>query len=121
MNKILQSKDHSAFHSLSPDTVINLVEETLDLDCTNLFRPLNSYINRVFELEQDNGVGLIVKFYRPGRWGKTALQEEHDFLMELYTLEIPVIAPLVHGDGVTLGQYENLFFSVLDNINCRFR
>jgi len=112
LNKIEQSTTNTAFHALSPDTVINLVEATLDLDCTNLFRPLNSYINRVFELEQDNGAGLIVKFYRPGQWEKPALQEEHDFLLELYGLEIPVIAPLVHADGVTLGRYEDLFFAI---------
>ena len=102
MNIIKQSKDHTAFHTLSPDTIINLVEDALQVDCTNLLRPLNSYINRVFELEKDDGEGLIVKFYRPGRWDKLAILAEHDFLLELHALEIPVIAPLVQQNGKTL-------------------
>ncbi len=82
MNRIEQQNEKSPFHTLKPDTVITLVEDTLGVHCTNLFRPLNSYINRVFELEQEDGTGLIIKFYRPGRWSKTALQDEHDFLMD---------------------------------------
>ncbi len=112
MNIIKQSKDHTAFHTLSPDTIINLVEDALQVDCTNLLRPLNSYINRVFELEKDDGEGLIVKFYRPGRWDKLAILAEHDFLLELHALEIPVIAPLVQQNGKTLNQYEDILFAL---------
>lgn len=112
MNRVEQQKDISPFSGLSPETVINLVEETLGLFCTNLFRPLNSYINRVFELEQEDGTGLIVKFYRPGRWSRSALLDEHEFLLDLSKLEIPVIAPLENREGRTLGQYADIFFAV---------
>ena len=108
-----ENKPHpSAFPELSPNTVLNLVEAALDIPCTNLCRPLNSYINRVFELEASDGKGLVVKFYRPGRWSKEALQDEHDFLLELNQQEIPVIPPLQLHNGETLGEYENLYFSV---------
>lgn len=105
-------KERSSFHTLVPDMVLRLVEESLDRHCTNLFRPLNSYINRVFELEAEDGGGLIVKFYRPGRWSKDALQDEHDFLLELHEYEIPVIKPLVLKSGDTLGQFKDIFFAV---------
>ena len=55
------------------DLVINLVERALGVRLTNLLRPLNSYIHRVYELEREEGGGLVAKFYRPGRWTRAAL------------------------------------------------
>jgi len=112
MNYSDNNSHPGAFPELGPDTVLNLVEAALDISCSNICRPLNSYINRVFELETADGSGLVVKFYRPGRWSKTALQDEHDFLLELDQLEIPVIPPVKLHNGETLGKYENLYFSI---------
>ena len=84
----------------------------LDIRCTNLCRPLISYINRVYELEAEDGKGLVVKFYRPGRWSQAGLQDEHDFLHELAGHEIPVVAPLILRDGSSLGSHGNIFFAV---------
>jgi Ser/Thr protein kinase RdoA (MazF antagonist) len=103
---------HSAFHRLTPDLVLGLVEKALDIRCTNLCRPLASYINRVYELEGEDGTGLVVKFYRPGRWAYSALQDEHEFLLELAGREIPVIAPLILEGGSSLGEHEGMYFSV---------
>lgn len=102
----------SAFHRLTPDIVLGLVEQALDVRCTNLCRPLASYINRVYELEQEDGSGLVVKFYRPGRWNLAALQDEHDFLLELAGREIPVIAPLALAGNGTLSTHQGVFFAV---------
>jgi Ser/Thr protein kinase RdoA (MazF antagonist) len=101
-----------AFPALGPDTVLNIVEAGLGIPCTNLCRQFNSYINRVFELKAVDGRGLVVKFYRPGRWSKTALQDEHDFLLELHQREIPVIPPMTLANGGTLGEHKGLCFSV---------
>lgn len=100
-----------SFQKLNPDTVINLAEKFLDRQFTNLFRPLNSYINRVFELQDFHGNEVIGKFYRPGRWRKETIQDEHDFLLELQSHEIPVIAPLFLKDGTTLACWEDIFFA----------
>jgi Ser/Thr protein kinase RdoA (MazF antagonist) len=100
------------FPELGPETVLNLVEAALDIPCSNLCRQLNSYINRVFELEALDGRSLIIKFYRPDRWSLTALQDEHDFLNELHEQEIPVIPPMQLASGKTIGEYKDLFFSV---------
>ncbi len=109
----MQHIEHpSAFPDLGPDTVLNLAETALDIPCTNLCRQLNSYINRVFELEAADGRGLVVKLYRPDRWSKKALQDEHDFLLELDQHEIPVIPPLILRNGETLGNLKNLYFSI---------
>lgn len=101
-----------SFHDLGPDRVLNLVERELGIRCNNLFRPLNSYINRVFEIETGEGERLVVKFYRPGRWSKKALLDEHAFLIALAEQEIPVVAPLYFQGGQTLAESENLFFAV---------
>ncbi len=101
-----------AFPQLDPETILNLVESVLGLSCNNLCRQLNSYINRVYELETVDGKGLVVKFYRPGRWSKAALQDEHDFLLELNVQEIPVVPPLTLQNHETLGEYNNLYFCV---------
>ena len=94
MNRTVPTHTHSAFLHLTPDLVLGLVEKALDIRCTNLCRPLASYINRVYELEGEDGEGLVVKFYRPGRWTRAALQDEHEFLLELASREIPVIAQI---------------------------
>jgi Ser/Thr protein kinase RdoA (MazF antagonist) len=104
--------DRTAFHDLTPDLVISLVERALDVRLTGLFRPLNSYINRVYELEREDGGGVVAKFYRPGRWSKDALQDEHDFMQALVAAEVPVIAPLALTGGGTLGHHEQMYFAV---------
>jgi len=103
---------HAAFHGLTPERILEAVETALGTACTNLCRPCNSYINRVYELESTAGDGLIAKFYRPGRWSLRALRDEHDFLRELAAEEIPVIAPLPLRQGGTIGQCGAIFFAV---------
>lgn len=112
MNSLTVAQAHAAFHHLTPDLVLNLVEKALGIGCTNLCRPLASYINRVYELEAKDGAGLVVKFYRPGRWSRAALVDEHDFLLELADREIPVIAPLLLQAGGSLGEDQGIYFAL---------
>jgi Ser/Thr protein kinase RdoA (MazF antagonist) len=100
------------FNDLTPDIVMNLVESTLGVRCSNICRQLNSYINRVFDVQLDDGAGVVAKFYRPARWSRAALQDEHDFLRELAAEEIPVIAPLADAAGRTLFTHEHLTFAL---------
>lgn len=100
------------FQQLGPDRVLDLVEKALDLRCNNLFRTLNSYINRVFEIETVDKVRLVAKFYRPGRWSKGAILDEHRFLLDLAEQEIPVVAPLILPGGGTIAESGKLLFSV---------
>ncbi|MBW6520641.1 MAG: serine/threonine protein kinase [Desulfoarculaceae bacterium] len=111
MKKNTSTPGRHAFHGLTPDVIITLAEKSLGVRCTNLCRPLNSYINRVYELEYEDRTGLVIKFYRPGRWSKNGLLDEHTFLLELAAREIPVIAPLKMADGTTLGQVGRIFFA----------
>ncbi|MDP3479369.1 MAG: serine/threonine protein kinase [Desulfoprunum sp.] len=110
--KVAKKNKHEPFTGLGPDLVLGLAEQALGVRCTNMFRPLTSYINRVFELEQVNKQGLVIKFYRPGRWSEAALLDEHAFLLELADQEIPVVAPLVQQNGSTLGSAQGLSYAV---------
>jgi Ser/Thr protein kinase RdoA (MazF antagonist) len=104
--------NQTPFLSLSPEAVLSAVEKAMGMYVSNLCRPMNSYINRVYELADEDDEGLIAKFYRPGRWSQQALQDEHDFLLELDRQEVPVIAPLVLADGSTLGRVGEMNFAV---------
>lgn len=110
----------SLFQSLTPENILNAAEDFLGRYLSNLCRPLNSYINRVYELEDEDGEGLIIKFYRPGRWAGEAIQEEHDFLLELARGEVPVIPPFCGGDGRTLGRLENISFALFPKKGGRY-
>jgi Ser/Thr protein kinase RdoA (MazF antagonist) len=100
------------FSELSPDRVLHWVEQALGRPASNLCRPLGSYINRVYDVQMDDGSWVVPKFYRPGRWSRDALQDEQDFLRELSEAEIPVVAPLVGVDGELLHEQHGLTFAI---------
>ncbi len=110
---------NNVFAGLTPEVIITLAEKALGIRCTNLCRPLNSYINRVYELERLDHSGLVIKFYRPDRWSKKGLLDEHTFLLELQALEIPVIAPLTMADDTTLGRHGRIFFACFNKCGGR--
>jgi len=101
------------FFDLGPERVLDAVEAA-GYRCTGLVYALNSYENRVYDVEVENdaeGAGegrvplnlrRIVKFYRPGRWSKEQILEEHEFMRELGEAEVPAVAPLSFPDGTTL-------------------
>jgi Ser/Thr protein kinase RdoA (MazF antagonist) len=95
------------FFDLTPEKILDAVECS-GLKTTGRCLPLNSMENRVYEIELDNDATnprdrfVIAKFYRPGRWSKEQILEEHQFLLDLKEYEIPVIAPLNFESGSTL-------------------
>jgi len=107
------------FAHLTPDHVLDRVEAVLGERCTGLCRPLTSYINRVYELELEDGRRIVAKFYRPGRWSAGALQDEQDFLAELAAEEVPVILPLAGKDGQTLHYHNGNAFTLFPKMGGR--
>lgn len=108
------------FLNLNPDLIIDLAEEALAVQFSGICRPLNSYINRVFELQTRSGAGIVIKFYRPDRWSREALLDEHDFLLELTEAEVPVIAPLKIRNASTLGTFNNINYALFPKKGGRF-
>jgi len=119
MRNFDEQTEKKGFAPPGPEKVLNLAEEYLGAPCTNLFRPLNSYINRVYELLAEDGQQLIMKFYRPGRWSEQALEDEHRFLSLLQDKELPAVAPKTLLHGGTLGKSEEYLFALFPKFGGR--
>jgi Ser/Thr protein kinase RdoA (MazF antagonist) len=94
------------FFELTPDRVLDAVESS-GLRCTGRCQPLNSFENRVYDVEIEDDGRRIAKFYRPGRWTREQILEEHEFLSDLEKEEISTVAPLPFPDGSTLKTLES--------------
>ena len=90
-----------SFFSLTPDRVLDAVEVG-GLRCTGRCLPLRAFENRVYEVELVDESRLVVKFYRPGRWSRETILDEHRFLADLAAAEVPAVPPLDLGTGETL-------------------
>lgn len=83
------------FDRLSPVHIVDAVS-ALGLEPDGRISSLSSYENRVYALPQEDAKPTVVaKFYRPQRWRKVQIQEEHDFAKELLEAEVPMVAPMV--------------------------
>jgi len=100
------------YDRLTPDVIIAAVESLGRISDRRILA-LNSYENRVYQVGIEQGVPLVVKFYRPDRWSDAAIQEEHGFALELAAAEVPVVPPIVK-DGRTLFEYEGFRFAVFE-------
>ena len=90
------------FEGLSPDVIIDAVEQSFDLALNGIITPYSSYINRVYGLEDESGDRYVVKFYRPDRWSAEAILEEHRFVLDCVDDEFPVVPPKPNSAGSTL-------------------
>lgn len=114
------------FYELTPDKILDAVEG-YGFRCTGRCVALNSMENRVYEVEIDSDSKLktdhqkIIKFYRPGRWSKEQIQEEHDFLLDLTEVEIPVVAPIKNASGETIRELADLkiYYSLFPKVGGR--
>ena len=102
------------FQDLTPDILLTAVENALGLTMSGLAHPLASYINRVYETQAMDAARtrFIAKFYRPGRWSRAAIEEEHHFVLECAADEIPVVAPLHLEPGGTVGEVDGILFAI---------
>jgi Ser/Thr protein kinase RdoA (MazF antagonist) len=120
--------DARAFFSLTPDRVLAAVELG-GLRCTGRCMALNSLENRVYEVELEDSRdppssrgdarSVVVKFYRPGRWSREAILEEHAFLAELAAAEVPAVPPFDLGVGTTLPQIDGIWFAAFPKVRGR--
>ncbi len=89
------------FLSLTPERVLQAVEEG-GVRCNPVCYPLNSYENRVYEVELEDRTRIVSKFYRPGRWTEEQILEEHQFMADLEAAELPICGLRTFPDGSTL-------------------
>jgi Ser/Thr protein kinase RdoA (MazF antagonist) len=81
------------YDDLRPERVLDAVDGT-GLISDGRLLALNSYENRVYQVGIEGGTPVVAKFYRPGRWSREQLEEEHAFLFELAEAELGVVAPM---------------------------
>mgnify|MGYP000736825305 FL=1 len=98
------------FTSLTPDLILDGIESTGIFVESGLL-PLNSYENRVYQFHDEDKVKYVTKFYRPQRWSKAQIREEHEFSLELQAQELPIVAPLVR-DGESLFEHQGYYFAL---------
>ncbi len=104
------------FATLTPETIMDAIEAQGFL-CDGRVFALNSYENRVYQigLEEQNKA-IIAKFYRPQRWTKAQIQEEHDFCFELAQHEIPVITPLTNDNNDSLFEHSHFKLALFEQV-----
>ena len=98
------------YADLSPEVILDALEAA-GFQPTGGLLELNSYENRVYQLELENGSFVVAKFYRPGRWSDAQIAEEHTFAAELSEAELPVVAPLAR-DGESLFRHAGHRYAV---------
>lgn len=115
MNPVASGKPQDLFYQLTPDFVLDAVEQC-GWRATGEYLQLNSYENRVFAIRTEDPPGgqIIAKFYRPGRWSEAAIREEHAFLQELQVQGVAVVAPSPQpqNNGNTLSLQHGLWTAI---------
>ncbi len=102
------------YDSLTPDTVLSAVE-SLGMITDARILALNSYENRVYQVGIEGAQPIIIKFYRPERWSREQILEEHAFAWELADLEIPVVPPL-RINGQTLHEFQGFSMAAFERV-----
>lgn len=110
----------SIFDQLTPDLIFSTIEEAGFIP-TGEYTQLNSYENRVFDLRLETSPDselsrVIAKFYRPQRWSRAAIEDEHRFLQELSHEGIPAIAPLQLRNKSTLVDVGGFLMAVFPRV-----
>jgi Ser/Thr protein kinase RdoA (MazF antagonist) len=118
-----------AFFDITPDKVLAAVEQ-LGVRCSGRVLALNSMENRVYEVELDIDLPpkaakweafRVIKLYRPGRWSREQILEEHEFLREAAAADLPVVVPLTFPSGSTLERLPDsqIYFAVFPKVGGR--
>ena len=98
------------YQRLTPECLLDAIETT-GRHCDGRLCALNSFENRVYQAWLEDGSSVVAKFYRPARWARGAILEEHAYALELASREIPVVAPLAD-DGHSLHEHAGFMFAL---------
>ena len=107
----MNSGTSQPYDRLTPDRVLDAVESQGFVSDARILA-LNSYENRVYQVGIEESDPVIVKFYRPERWSREQILEEHQFSLDLQKMELPVVAPLTNKQNETLFEFEGFLFAL---------
>jgi Ser/Thr protein kinase RdoA (MazF antagonist) len=100
----IEAPSPGSFDLLSPDAISAAVEGSLGIGTDGTISAYPSYVNRVYGLRLDDDREIVAKFYRPGRWSRDCILDEHRFIADAAKAELPVAVPLALAGGETLGE-----------------
>tara|TARA_R110001583_G_scaffold51161_2_gene159696 strand:- start:19404 stop:20396 length:993 start_codon:yes stop_codon:yes gene_type:complete len=106
-----------SYSSLTPELQLDALASVEIYPETGLIQ-LNSYENRVSLFTDENKVRYVVKFYRPQRWSKAQLLEEHAFSLELKTKGCTIANP-VSLNKQTLFEFQGYYFALFKSLPAR--
>lgn len=101
------------FLALTPEAVLQAVEAG-GVRCKTVCCPLNSFENRVYLMETEDDRRIVSKFYRPRRWSREQILEEHQFLADLNAEDVPVCPTLPFPDGETLKEKNGILYCLFE-------
>ena len=107
--------DTDLFYNLDPNLIL-LSAEKNGYQVTGELIQLNSYENRVFEIKLEDQNSIIAKYYRPGRWSKETILDEHEFTAELKRESLEVAEALILQNGSTLDQIEKINYAFFNKV-----
>lgn len=113
-----QDQATDLFLALTPEKVLDAVEDA-GLRCNPVCHALNSYENRVYDIQLEDETHVVAKFYRPQRWSRNQILEEHRFMNDLEAAEVPICGLRRFPDGATLRVKENIFYCLYDRFGGR--
>lgn len=127
--KVWGEEQTQFFYEIDPVAILGAAE-TFQLKVTGKFIQCPSMENRVYEIELSEPVwfdyldhetqSVVAKFYRPGRWSKEQILEEHEFLLQLQERDIPAVAPLsIDGETLFKGEEHQIYFCLFPKIEGR--
>ncbi len=102
--------EDTPYDGLGAEVILDAME-AVGYEPTGALLGLNSYENRVYQIPLEDGEFKVVKFYRPERWSREQIEEEHAFTFELADAELPVVAPETR-DGASLFEHQGFLFAV---------
>jgi Ser/Thr protein kinase RdoA (MazF antagonist) len=106
-----------SFQTLTPELILDSLA-SIGIYVDSGLTALNSYENRVYQFSDENRTRYVVKYYRPQRWNKSQIVEEHQLTQQLSLSDIPVIAPLAINNN-TVHEYQGYFFALFPSVGAR--
>ncbi|WLT06327.1 serine/threonine protein kinase [Gilliamella apis] len=106
-----------SFQTLTPELILDSLA-AIGIYVDSGLTALNSYENRVYQFSDENRTRYVVKYYRPHRWNKLQIIEEHQFTQQLVHADIPAIAPKTINNN-TVHEYQGYLFTLFPSVGAR--
>ncbi|AGH94424.1 serine/threonine protein kinase [Pseudobdellovibrio exovorus] len=130
--------DSQNFYQLDPNLILATAEQN-NFFVTGELIQLNSYENRVFDIKLENEMSLnknsassnsishnsvinnsiIAKYYRPNRWSRETILDEHRFIQELKSEGIEVASTYTLKNNSSVDMVDGIYYSFFEKVRGR--